>query len=308
MQSSAETIEACIEQIRALYGRWSRDTSIGQMRCDWDALFSVHDLAASFEAVDAGGVSARWITATGADQRRVLLYFHGGGYRLGSAQSHRDLMNRLSEAAGCRVLGLNYRLMPEHRFPAPIEDAMAAYSWLLDTGIPANCIALAGDSAGGGMVASLMLALRARQLPLPAAGVMLSALTDLEAGGSSYQTRADADPIHQRALIQGLARAYLGKDGDRRDPLASPLHGDLSGLPPLLLQVGDRETGLDDSTQFFSAARKAGVQAQLEVWEGQIHVFQQFAAELPEAREAIDRIGRFLDQVWSQACKRQAVP
>lgn len=300
MQSSAGDVDACIDRIRAVYAGWTRDTPIEQMRSDWDHLFPVHCGDSTFDGIDAGGVSAHWIQATSTDQDCVLLYFHGGGYRLGSSKSHRDLMLRLSEQGGCRVLGINYRLMPEHRFPAPIEDALSAYQWLLDSGVPASRIALAGDSAGGGMVASLMLALRDRQLPLPAAGIMLSALTDFATSGASYETRAESDPIHQRAVIQGLARAYLGKEGNLRDPLASPLYGELSGLPPLLIQVGDRETGLDDSVLFHEAALAAGVDSQLEVWDGQIHVFQQFAAELLEARDAIARIGRFLRNIWSR--------
>lgn len=299
MQSEVAQVEACVARVQGVYARWSRTTPIAQMRADWDALFPRDAVPATVESVDAGGVDARWIAAPGAQADRVLLYFHGGGYKLGSATSHQDLMARLSQAARCRVLGLNYRLVPEHRFPAPIEDAVAAYRWLLDQGVSPSRMALAGDSAGGGMVASVLLALRAQALPMPAAGVMISALTDFETAGASYETRAAADPIHQRVMIQALAKHYLGADGNRRDPFASPLYGALRGLPPLLLQVGDRETGLDDSTRFADAARAAGVDAQLEIWDGMIHVFQQFARELPEAREAIRRIGAFLDPLWS---------
>jgi epsilon-lactone hydrolase len=300
MQSSPQAIEGCIARVRSVYGGWSRNTSIAQMRADWDALFPLDETPATIDRVEAGGVDACWISAPGARQDLVLVYYHGGGYKLGSTASHRDLMARLSQAAGCRVLGLDYRLMPEFRFPAPIEDAVAAYRWLLDQGIASTHIAFAGDSAGGGMVPAAMLALRAQALPVPAAGVMLSALTDFETLGASYETRAASDPIHQRAMIQALAKLYLGTDGNRRDPYASPLYGDLRGLPPLLLQVGDRETGLDDSTRFAEAARAAGVDAQLEIWDGMIHVFQQFARELAEARQAIEHIGAFLTNIWSR--------
>ncbi|MGQ0619339.1 MAG: alpha/beta hydrolase [Panacagrimonas sp.] len=298
MQSPPEAVEACIARVRAVYAGWTRTTSIEQMRADWDALFPLDEVPATVERVDAGGVDARWIAVQGARADRVLVYFHGGGYKLGSTTSHQDLMARLSQAARCRVLGLNYRLMPEHRFPAPVEDAVAAYRWLLANKLGASNIAFAGDSAGGGLVPSAMFALRAQGLPLPAAGVMMSALTDFETAGASYETRAKADPIHQRVMIQALARQYLGVDGDRRDPLASPLYGALRGLPPLLLQVGDRETGLDDSTRFADAACAAGVDARCEVWDGMIHVFQQFACELSEARQAIQHIGVFLGGVW----------
>jgi acetyl esterase/lipase len=208
-------------------------------------------------------------------------------------------MARLSGAANCRVLGVGYRLLPEHRFPAPLEDVLTVYHWLLEQGFCPKRLAIAGDSAGGGLTASALIALRDQGLRLPAAAVMLSAWTDLAAEGTSYQTRASTDPIHQRAMIQALAHQYLGVDGDPRNPLASALYADLSGLPPLLLQVGDRETGLDDSTLFAEKARRAGVEVELEVWEAMIHVFQQFAEELPQARDAIARIGCFLDRIWS---------
>ncbi|MGQ0699335.1 MAG: alpha/beta hydrolase [Panacagrimonas sp.] len=298
VDDSATPIEHVVARIRRVYAGWNRSTSMTQMRADWDALFPLDAVPAEVEAIGAGGVDARWITAPGAQRDRVLIYFHGGGFKIGSATSHQDLMARLSSAASCRVLGLNYRLMPEHGFPAPLEDACSAYRWLLSQGVPPSRIAFAGDSAGGGLVVSTMLALREQSQPLPAAGVMLSALTDLEALGESYETRARTDPIHQRTMILALARQYLGADGNPRDPLASPLYGDLCGLPPLLLQVGDRETGLDDSRRFAEKAQQAGVDARLEVWVGMIHVFQQFPDDLIEARQAISNIRDFLKSVW----------
>jgi acetyl esterase/lipase len=216
-------------------------------------------------------------------------------------------MARIGAAAGCRVLGVNYRLAPEAHFPAPVDDAVAVYEWLLAAGVQPSQIAVGGDSAGGGLAAALLLSLRDRGRALPAAAVLLSAWTDLTAQGDSYKTRAEADPIHQRAMILATARQYLGRDGDASNPLASPLFGSLAGLPPLLLQVGDRETVLDDSIRFAAKARLAGVRADLEVYPNMIHVFQQFADEIPEAREAIAGIGRFLHGIWpvrsaSQSC------
>jgi acetyl esterase/lipase len=207
-------------------------------------------------------------------------------------------MARLSRAARCRVLGVDYRLAPEHPFPAPVTDALAAYSWVLTQGVPAARIAFGGDSAGGGLAAAALLAMRERDLPQPAAAVLLSAWTDLTAAGESYTTRAAADPIHQRGMILATARHYLGEHGTATDPLASPLFGNLEGLPPLLLQVGDCETGLDDSTRFAAKARAAGVAVEIEIYDHMIHVFQQFPDLLPEARQAIDSIGRFLSSVW----------
>jgi epsilon-lactone hydrolase len=300
-ESSANVIapiDAAIDRVRGVYGSWRRDTSVAQMRADWDRLFWSDAQPAETEAVCANGVPALRVTAAGADAKRVLIYLHGGGFKLGSVRSHRDLMARISLAAGCRVLGLNYRLAPEHRFPAPLNDAVASYEWLLAQGCSPADLAFAGDSAGGGLAASAMLALRGRGLPLPTAAVLLSAWTDLTAEGESYVTRAAADPIHQRAMILATARNYLG-EADPRDPLASPLFGELAGLPPMLLQVGDRETGLDDSRRFAAQARAAGAHAELQVYDNMIHVFQQFPDLLPEAREAIAAIGRFLRGAWS---------
>lgn len=299
MRSPPQTLEAVIARVQSVYARWNRHTSIGQMRADWDRFLWTETPGAEVSGLQVGGVAARWIRAEGAGSARVLLYFHGGGYKMGSVVSHHELMVRLSAAADCRVLGIDYRLMPEHRFPAPVEDAGAAYRGLLEHGVPGENIALAGDSAGAGLVAACMLAVRDQALPRPAAGVMLSALTDFAATGASYDTRAACDPFHHRALIQALARQYLG-ELDPRDPRASPLYADLHGLPPLLLQVGDRETGLDDSVRFAERARAAGVSVELTVWDGMIHVFQQFP-ELEEAQAAIQAIGTFLQSNWSKS-------
>jgi epsilon-lactone hydrolase len=303
MESPPQAVEGVVERIRAVYARWNRSTTPAQMRQDWDAFLwrEVPDVRTTDLAI--GSLKARWIEGTGVEsdksRDRVLLYFHGGGYKMGSAVSHHELMCRLSASACCRVLGLDYRLLPEHRFPAPVEDALAAWHWLLAQGYAPRQIAVAGDSAGGGLAAALLLRLRGDGAALPAAAVLLSALTDFETRGASYETRAASDPIHNRQLIQGLARQYLGAGGDVRQPLASPLNGELAGLPPLLLQVGDRETGLDDSVLFARKAAAAQVPVSLEVWEGMIHVFQQFPDELVEARKAVARIGDFLNNIWS---------
>lgn len=296
--SGTAALDRVVERIRKVYGGWDRTTTIDQMRRDWDELLWSDAVAAQSEQVSAQGVDATWIVATQARPDAVLLYLHGGGFQVGSVRSHRDLIARLSRAAGCRALAIDYRLAPEHRFPAALNDAVAAYQWLLDRGIAPASIAIAGDSAGAGLALSTLLVLRERYLPLPAAAVVLSAWTDLAATGDSYESRAAADPLNQRRMVEAMARKYLGDSGDPRDPLASPLYADLAGLPPLLMQAGDRETVLDDSRNFAAKARAAGVQVQLEVWDGMIHVFQQFAAELPQAGLAIDSIGRFLRRHW----------
>jgi monoterpene epsilon-lactone hydrolase len=287
-------VDGVIERVRQVYGSWKRDTTVTQMRQDWDALFGGVPVNAQIEDVNAGGVKAQWVSAPGADAQRAILYFHGGGFQVGSVVSHRELMAGLSAAAQCRVLGVDYRLAPEHHYPAALDDASAAYEWLIGQGLAAKHVALAGDSAGGGLALSLLLRLRDARQPLPAAAVLMSAWTDLTAAGASYGTRADSDPIHQRTMIVAMARNYVGKEGNTADPLVSPLFANLQGLPPLLAQVGDRETVLDDSRDFVARAKEAGVDATLQVWDHMIHVFQQFPAELPEARAAIDDMGRFL--------------
>jgi monoterpene epsilon-lactone hydrolase len=289
-------VDRAIERIRAVYRGWNRDTTVAQMRSDWDAAFGNCAVPVSCERAFAGGCDGEWIVPAHAAPDRAILYFHGGGFRIGSVASHRDLIAQIALASGCRVLAINYRLVPEHRFPAALDDALSAYDWMLGPGLkPAN-IAFAGDSAGGNLALAAMLALRKRALPLPAAAVLMSPWTDLAATGASYVNRAEADPIHQRSMILALAKNYLGGQGDPRDPLVSPLYADLKGLPPLLIQVGDRETVLDDSVVFADKARAGGIDVNLEVWDGMIHVFQMFGAELPEAHLAIAEIGRFLDR------------
>jgi len=289
-------IDLAIARIRAVYRSWNRDTTVAQMRSDWDAAFGGRTAPVKYERVSAGGVDGEWISPANASEDKAILYFHGGGFRIGSVASHRDLIAQIALASGCRVLAINYRLAPEHRFPAALDDAIAAYDWMLGQGLTPGNVAFAGDSAGGNLVLAAMLALRERGLPLPVSAVLMSPWTDLAATGTSYVTRAEADPIHQRAMIQTLAKNYLGGQGDPRDPLVSPLYADLRGLPPLLIQVGDRETVLDDSVMLTDLARAAGVDVNLEVWDGMIHVFQMFGAELPEAHRAIASIAGFLNQ------------
>lgn len=295
-EANNPAVDAVIARVKSVYGRWRRDTSVAQMRADWDQLFSATGDAA-FEPVQAGGVPCAWVTAKGARSDRAIVYFHGGGFQVGSLHSHRELMGALSAAAGVRVLGVGYRLAPEHRHPAPLQDALAVLQWLRGQGFAAQDMALAGDSAGGGLALSTLLALQGRGDPLPAAAFLMSAWTDLAATGDSYETRAAADPIHQRPMIQAMARNYLGAGVDPRDPLASPLYAseeELAALPPLLLQVGDRETVLSDSQAFAARVKAAGGQAECQAWPGMVHVFQQFLSELPEARDALAQGGHFL--------------
>jgi len=222
----------------------------------------------------------------------VVLYLHGGGYVIGSPRSHRHLAAAIAAAAGTSALLLEYRCAPESPFPAAVDDAVAAYRWLLDQGISAGGLVIAGDSAGGGLTVATLLALRDGGVPLPAAGVCISPWVDLTCSGASYSTKAASDPIVKKAGVEEMARAYLGM-ADRRTPLASPLFADLRGLPPLLIQVGSEEVLLDDATQLAERARAAGVDTTLEVWDQMVHVWHWFLPLLDEAEEAIGTIGRF---------------
>lgn len=248
---------------------------------------------AKYSRVNAGSVTAEWVKAEGASDSRVVLYFHGGGYIIGSPRTHRAMLAELSQASAARVLALDYRLAPEHPFPAPVEDALAAYRWLLGEGFDPARIAVGGDSAGGGLTVAALVQTRYLGLPIPAAGVCISPWVDMEGLGESMQTRAEADPMVGRENLMVSAKTYLG-GADPRAPLAAPLYADLRGLPPLLIQVGDAEVLLDDSTRLAGVAREAGVEVQMEVWDDMIHVWHLFAPILPEGRQAIQQAGDFI--------------
>lgn len=246
-----------------------------------------------YEAVDAGGVPAEWTSVDGADEDKVLVYLHGGGYTAGSIGTHRGLCTNLSRAAGLRVLNVDYRLGPEHPYPAAVEDAVAAVRFVREQGIDSSRLALGGDSAGGGLTLCALLSLRDAGDPMPAAGVCISPWTDLCLSGKSIEEKADIDPMVSRPLLELMSGLYLA-GADPKTPTASPLFADLAGLPPLLVHVGTAECLLDDATVLSERAKAAGVDVELEVWEDMIHVWHTFADLLPEGREAIDGIARFL--------------
>jgi epsilon-lactone hydrolase len=248
----------------------------------------------TYTAVDADGVKAEWTQPANVESGRTILFTHGGGYNIGSVATHRALVGRLAVAAKARALSLDYRLAPEHRCPAPVEDAVTAYRWLLRQGGQPKQIALAGDSAGGGLALATLIALRQANEPLPAAAVCMSPLTDLAKEGESMRTRAHLDPLVTPEISGGNAVRYLGPDGDARNPLGSPLYADLRGLPPLLILVGTWEILHDDSTRFAERARLAGVDVTLEVWEEMIHIWPFYAQFFPEGQQAIDRMGDFI--------------
>ncbi len=268
---------------------------LAELRAMYDEIADGHRVPSDvgYQAVEAAGVSAAWLRAPKARDYRVLLYLHGGCYATGSVETHRDLMTRLSIETSMRVLGLNYRLAPSHPFPAAVEDTAAAYQWLLETGIEPAHIAIAGDSAGAGLALAASITIREAGLPLPGALVCLSPWVDLAITGETMDSKAGEDPIVSREMLQGWGTLYLG-DHDPRTPLASPLYADLRCLPPLLIQVGSAEVLLDDSLRLAERAAAAGVNATLEIWPEMIHVWQVFAAILPEARQAIEHIGEFV--------------
>ncbi|MHA1378553.1 MAG: alpha/beta hydrolase [Candidatus Helarchaeota archaeon] len=278
-EKDQEGIEATLEKRRKSLERIAKMLRIKKdIKCE---TFKIKD------------IPAEWVIAPNASDERVVLYLHGGGYILGSIDTHRELASRISRASGARVLLIGYRLAPEHKFPAAIEDATLTYRWLLKEGFKSENIVIAGDSAGGNLTIVTLLALKEQGEPLPAAAVCLSPWTDMEGLGESVIKKAEEDPWLSANSTSEIARLYLG-DVDPRDPLATPLYADLSGLPPILIQVGTSEILLDDSVRLEERAKKAGVEVILDIWEGMIHVFQAFAAYLPEGREAISKIGDFI--------------
>jgi monoterpene epsilon-lactone hydrolase len=245
--------------------------------------------------VVANGVPGEWVIPSGASPSRVIYFLHGGGYSLGSLDSYRAFVARLAVAASARAFHIDYRLAPEHKFPAAVEDALAGYRWLIDRGIAPRSIVLAGDSAGGGLSVALLVALRDARDRLPAAAVLLSPWTDLAFTGASLRTRANADPIFgPTGNSTRLVERYLG-ELDPRTPLASPLYADLRGLPPLLIHVGTDEMILDDSTRLADRARAAGVEVTLKIWPGLWHVFQMIPF-LPESGQSLGEIGAFIQE------------
>jgi acetyl esterase/lipase len=240
--------------------------------------------------VDAGGTKAELVSWQGAE--RDILYLHGGGYVVGSPLLFRDLTWRLAKAARARGLCLDYRLAPEHPYPAALEDAVAGYQWLLSQGVGAHRIAIVGDSAGGGLALAALLKLRDEGAALPAAAVALSPWTDLALTGDSFARDVKRD-VFKLEELRILAASYLA-GADPRSPYASPLFGDLAGFPPVLIQVGSDEMLFDDSVRVAERLRSAGAQAELEIWPRMPHGWHLYARILPEARQAISRIGEFV--------------
>jgi acetyl esterase/lipase len=245
------------------------------------------------EPVRADGVRGEWVIPRHATEDRVLLYLHGGAWVMGSPRTHRALVADLACRAGVRALSMDYRLAPEHPYPAALDDSVNGYEWLLANGVEPARIVVAGDSAGGNLALALLLRLRDAETPLPAGAVLLSPVTDLGLGGASHVTRRPVDPFFAKADLRAFIASYAATH-DLRDPYLSPLHADLRGLPPLLVHVGDHEVLLDDAVRLGELARAAGVEARTVVWPEMTHVFQAQTLLLPEARRANAEIGAFI--------------
>jgi monoterpene epsilon-lactone hydrolase len=266
-------------------------------RADLDGLGAMFKLPKGIQIVKelADGVPAEWLIPPGISPGRVVLYLHGGSYVAGSINSHRSLVANIAIAARARALIIDYRLAPEHPHPAAVEDAVTAYKWLIKGQADPRHLAVAGDSAGGGLALALLVSLRDRNVPLPAAGICLSPWTDLAFSGESWKSKAAVDLIIYAYKELEFAGMYLGGI-DAKTPLASPLYADLKGLPPLLVQVGTYEVLLSDSTRLVDRAKEAGVNAVIDEWEKMQHVWQFAASFIPEGRRAIARIGEFIDR------------
>ncbi len=284
-----------LDEVRAFLAATPANLSQAELRAMYDnlgATFPTPDDVV-LERLDAAGVPAEWCDPPGGAGDRAILYVHGGGYVIGSIASHRHLVAALARAAGTRALSLNYRLAPEHPFPAAVEDALAGYRFLLASGFAPGKIAVAGDSAGGGLTVATLVAAREAGLPQPACGFCISPWVDLEGLGASMTTKAAVDPMVQKEGLGGMAAAYLNGAAPRT-PLAAPLHADLKGLAPLLIQVGSAETLLDDAVRLAAAAAAADVDVRLESWPGMIHVWHFFHTMLGEGREAIATAGAYI--------------
>lgn len=245
-----------------------------------------------FETLMAGEIPVEWMTPPGVSAVDTVFHLHGGGFLLGSPVDYREMLPRVALAAGAKVLAVDYRCSPENKCPTALNDAVAAYKWHLANGGKPDRTVIMGDSAGGGLVISTLVALREQTVPLPAAGISISPWVEMEQCGASIMGNADKDPMLDKAILQKMAGAYL-QGQDNRNKQAAPLYADLSGLPPLLIQVGSIEILLDDSLRITERARAAGTEVELEVTEGAPHVWHWFASFLPEARTAIEKLGKF---------------
>ena len=285
-----------IATIRALLGSKPRPVGWTARRQRLDEIGSVWPVASdvTLAPVDVDGIGGEWSTVPGSDSSRVLLFLHGGGYCSGSIISHRRMVSEAGRAAGVRTLAIAYRLAPENPFPAAFDDALNAWHFLRGHGIGAEHIAIGGDSAGGGLSLAVALKLRDNKEKLPACLWLVSPWTDLTMSGSTLVTKDAVDPLIHKGYLCELADAYLGRAADRKDPSVSPLFAELTGMPPMLIQVGSAETLLDDSVRLAGATGQADVPVSLEIWPHMIHAWHLWNARLEPGREALRSAGTFM--------------
>jgi monoterpene epsilon-lactone hydrolase len=279
-------------------------TSIEHQRATYDGIGAQAEMPAGLMVARANlaGVPLEYLTPT-LRERRVILHVHGGGFSTGSCESHRALAGRIGMACRARVVLPEYRLAPEHPFPAGLDDLLAVYRALLSNGTQPEQIIIVGDSAGGGLAVSLVLRAREAGLPMPRALVLLSPWLDLTCSGESMQTRAEVDPLVTHELLEQYSDAYLA-GADPTHPLLSPLEAELVDLPPMLIQVGDQEILLSDAERMFERAQAAGVEVEFEAYANLWHLWHLFATMLPDAVEAIDRIGAYVDSRFATPAMR----
>jgi len=285
-----------IDTVRALLRSKLRPVGWAERRQRLDDIGSVWPVAddVKLEAVDVTGLGGEWSIAPNSDPSRVLMFFHGGGYCSGSIVSHRRMVTEAGRAAGMLTLAIAYRLAPEHRFPAAYDDALTAWRFLRNQGIPAERIAVSGDSAGAGLAMGLICRLRDAREERPGCAWLVSPWTDLTMSGSTFAIKGAVDPIIHKEYLNELADAYLPRGMDKKDPRVSPLYANLTGFPPLLIQVGSAETLLDDATRFASAAGVADVRVTLEIWPHMIHAWPLWNAHLEDGRRALANAGAFI--------------
>ena len=255
------------------------------------------------EADEIAGLRAEWLTPRDSRSDGLLLYLHGGGYVVGGCDMHRQMVSHIARAGRLRALLPEYRLSPEHKYPAAIDDAVAVYRSVLQTGVDAGDIVFAGDSAGGGLTVATLIALRDAGERLPAAAVLLSPFLDVTGSGRSMQTRADRDPWFRPQDVAVVAGHYC-QAHEQRLPMVSPVFADVDGLPPVYIQVGDDEILLSDSERLAEKYTAAGIDVELDIWPEMWHVFQAFIGKMPESRQAIDRIGDYIQSRLSRTSER----
>jgi epsilon-lactone hydrolase len=282
-----------ILQLRKAGINWNMPIDKWRARLEWGDRFIKLPREVEVKPDTAEGIPVEWIIPPNVSSPSIVYYIHGGGWTLGWSNLHRRMVIHLCQAAGCRALAVDYRLAPEHPFPAALEDCLTVYRWLLKNGTMPENIVIAGDSAGGNLTLTTLLSLRDTGDPLPAAAVCLSPMTDLKGMGESF--RRKNDPALTDTFALSMARHYA-RDHDPCSPLLSPHYGDLHGLPPLLIQVGEDEILLSDAMRLADNARSAGVDVSLVVWPKMWHVWHLFAPSLPEAHQAVNAVAAYIRQ------------